>query len=111
MKCLRINEGKGEFSLDGSSYLALDTIDKDSILKLVDIALDEDEDFEMDDFDSEAISNPAHRIIYSNLHQKFRELSENKQQFNNEVSDLYKDAYEKYTSEDVDKGEENLEER
>lgn len=99
MKCLRINNGKGEFSLDGVSFAELDSITKDDVLTLLNTALSGEEAFEMDEYDADLISNPAHKIIYSNLYEKFKELVDNKQQFIDDVDDLYKDAYEQYRKE------------
>lgn len=101
MKCLRINNGKGEFSLDGTNFAELDSITKEDILALLNIALGEGDELEMDEYDADSISNPAHKIIYSNLYEKFEDLIANKQQFTDDVDDLYKDAYEQYHKEEA----------
>src|SRR4051812_42105717 len=100
MKCLKIDNGLGEFSIDGSTYSPLDKIVKDDILKLLDIALDPEKDFEMDEYDSDLFTNPAHRVIYSNLYEKFVSLNVNKSQFTTEVDALYSEAFDKYKLED-----------
>lgn len=46
--------------------------------------------------DENQISNPAHKIIYQNLSDKFNELLSNKTQFLDESEALYKDALQKY---------------
>lgn len=97
MKALKINDGKGEYSKDGSTYFLIDKITKEDISDLLEIALDTDVEFEMDNYDSELITNPAHRIIYGNLHGKLSEIVDNKDRFNLEVDELYKEAYRKYT--------------
>ena len=102
MKCLRISNGKGEFSLDGSNFSELDVITKEDILALLNIALDDGGELEMDEYDTDLISNAAHKIIYSNLHEKLQDLIANKQQFVDDVSDLYKDAYEQYHKEEAE---------
>lgn len=95
MKGLRINKGKGEFSLDGVTYTAINEIRKEDLLALLDIALDPSEEMEMDD-DEELITHQAHKIIYNNLHDKISEVNANKAQFTDEISELYQDAYLKY---------------
>lgn len=107
MKCLRINNGKGEFSLDGANFAELDSITKEDILNLLNTALGSEGEFEMDEYDADLISNPAHKIIYSNLYEKFNELIDNRQQFIDDVEDLYKDAYDQYHKEEVLANEES----
>lgn len=96
MKCLRIKDGKGEFSLDGTAYSTLDKVTKDDIMKLLELSLDTATDFEMDVYDAELFTNPAHRVIYSNLYEKFISLNANKSQFTSEVEALYSEAFDKY---------------
>lgn len=96
MQCLRINNGKGEFSLNGTTFSALDEIKKEDILRMLEIALDENQSFEMDEYSADSITNPAHKVIYHNLYEKFEELGLNKAMFVDEVKELYKDAYDKY---------------
>lgn len=102
MQCLKINNGKGEFSFDGVGFMPLDEIKKEDILKLLDIALDPEVDFEMDEYLPENFNNPAHKVIYGNLHSKFKELLNDKDQFVDEVNEQYSDAYEKYKINDED---------
>lgn len=102
MKNLRINDGKGEFSLDGSEYKALDELTKEDLLALLDIALDAEQEMEMDEYDSDAITHPAHRIIYNNIHDKLKEVVSNKRQFIDDANELYKEAYDKYKEEESD---------
>jgi len=99
MKCLRVNNGTGEFSTNGSDFKGLDSINKEDIFSLLSIALSNEDDFEMDEYNPESIKNPAHKIIYENLHKKFAELQKNKEQFLAEVSGLYKEAYVQYQEE------------
>lgn len=102
MKCLKISNGKGEYSLDGVSYKSIDEIKKDDIIALVDITLNPDEEIEMDTYSAETLTNPAHRVIYNNLYDKFTELKSNKDQFITEVDELYQEAYEKYRLQDTE---------
>ncbi len=111
MKCLKVDEGKGSFSLDGRAFSPLEKITKDDILQLLDIALDPDQEFEMDTYSAELLTDPAHKIIYKNLYEKFEELKANKEQFTDEINELYKDAYDKYavTKDDANTSQEQKE--
>ena len=99
MKCLKIEKGKGFFLKENDDYEKIDSIKKEDILRLVDIAINIDEDFEMDSMDDNLIQNEAHKIIYRNLSQKFDELLQNKNRFIDESEGKYKDALNKYTAE------------
>lgn len=99
MKCLKIDSGKGYFSTNGSEYFEIDTIEKEHVLDLLNLALSDD-DFELDDYNEELLSNKAHRVIYKNLHDKFVSLTANKPQFTSEVNDLYQDTLDKYKKAD-----------
>jgi len=50
----------------------------------------------MDDYIRDQIKNPAHEIIYRNLHTKLHELTNKKERFHDESQQLYKDALQKY---------------
>lgn len=102
MKCLKINTGKGEFSLDGVNYAPIDTIKKEDVLKLLDIALDLEQEIEMDAYSPEAFTNPAHKVIYENIFNKFESLKANKDQFTTEIAELYREAYDKYKPEEAE---------
>lgn len=94
MKHLRIDSGKAQYTLDGQNWADIDTIQKSDILILVDHALRGD--FSMDDYIRDQIKNPAHEIIYRNLHTKLHELTNKKERFHDESQQLYKDALQKY---------------
>lgn len=94
MKHLRIKEGKGQCSIDGVIWTDLDKIGKDDVLKLVDLALSDG--FSMDPYQRELIPNPAHEIIYRNLHTKLEELVVKKERFRDESQQLYREAIQKY---------------
>jgi hypothetical protein len=96
MKCLKIIEGKGEFSVDGVNYLPLDQIEKDKLMVMLDIALDPDQELEMDEYDADLVTNPAHKVIYSSLYDKFTAVKANKDHFTSEINDLYQEAFNKY---------------
>lgn len=94
MKHLRITEGKGQYSIDGSSWTDMDNINKSELLKLVDIALTAE--FFMEPYRKELIRNPAHEIIYRNIHAKLEELVTKKDRFKDESEQLYREAIQKY---------------
>lgn len=96
MKYLRINGNNGEFYKKSSQYELIDKIDKEDLLFLINSAVEE-EDFEIDPYDSEKLKNPAQQIIYENIYKKFDELLKNKNQLKDQVENLYKDAIEKYS--------------
>ena len=66
MKYLIIEKNRAYYQLDSSgSKIEIDQISKEDLLKLVELCL-EDEDFEMDTFDSSSIPQAAQQIIYRN---------------------------------------------
>ncbi|MGF1807261.1 hypothetical protein L4C31_18650, partial [Aliivibrio sifiae] len=79
MKCLKIDNGKGVFSLDGESWKALDEISKEDVLAIVNKCLEDS--FEMDDPLEATVHNKAHEIIYKNLYAKFIELNSQRTRF------------------------------
>lgn len=99
MKCLKIENGKGYFLGSDNVFQEIDSIGKDDVLRLLDIATDEKQVFEMDVMDDSLIKNEAHRIIYRSLSQKYMEITENKKRFLDESQNMFKDALEKYTTE------------
>ncbi len=96
MKCLRINKGKGQYINKSGKYVDLDQITKDDILYLLNVAVDEHSTFEMDDMKEIDIANPAHKIIYQNLSEKFAELLLQRSRFLDESQNIFKDALQKY---------------
>lgn len=94
MKILRISNSKGEFSLDGINYSPIDTINKDDLLNMIDLFVNNE--CELDEYSEEKIPNKAHQIIYHSLYRKFKELEQNKAQFKDMSDNIYKDAINKY---------------
>lgn len=95
MKYLEIKENKGFLLNEKGVWIELDQISKEDILFVVDRAFNE-EDFAMDDFNEEDLKNPAHRIIYKQLHEKISDFIERKSALKDEISSMYEDAYNKY---------------
>lgn len=95
MKYLIIKDNKGFYTLDGEHEKPLDKITKEDLLSLLN-AIIEKKDFEMDIITSSNLQNPAHQVIYKNLYQKFDEISKGRIAFNDEKTNLYKEALNKY---------------
>jgi hypothetical protein len=99
MKYLKIEDNKGFFAkekeLSETEWIQIDLITKDDLHYLLSKAVSED--FEMDEFKEDILSNKAHQIIYKNLYEKFSDLLLNKTRFKDESEALYKVALEKYS--------------
>jgi hypothetical protein len=96
MKYLKIENSKGFYCLKENNWQEIDKIGKDDLMALLDKAIETD--FEMDEYKQENTANKAHQIIYKNLFHKFSELIENKSRFKDESEQLYKNAFEKYST-------------
>lgn len=103
MKYLYIENGQGFFSVSGleTDKQTIDKIRKEDLLRLLNLIIDEsaEKGFEMDSYDEESLKNPAHKIIYKNIYDKFDSLIKKRVQFKDETCDLYKSAIEKYSTE------------
>lgn len=95
MKLLRINENGGQFLKADGTYEAIDKIDKEDLLRLVDHTLEDDE-FEVDEYDEQAVKNQAHQVIYKSIGQKLTELRKRREGFIDESARLYLEEYERY---------------
>lgn len=96
MKHLKIESGKGQYSINGTIWIDLDVITKDDLLKMMELTLDDD--FIIDDYDKEKLPNPAQEIMYRNIHSKLKELFQKRERFRDESQQYYKDALLKYRS-------------
>lgn len=96
MKYLKIENNKGFYRIDTTTenWLELDQINKEHLLSLLKFA--SKEDFEMDEYDDGILQNPAHNIIYRNIHGKFKDFLTNKTRFQDSVEAAYKTAIDKY---------------
>ena len=94
MKHLRIDEQKAFFKR-GTDWILVTEMTKDDLLNLAHAAVEED-DFETDVYDETLLRNPAHNIIYKQICGQLTELHSRRSQFQEEVRNLYKDAYNKY---------------
>lgn len=98
MAYLEINENKGLFFRKGEGMVEVNKMTKDDLCQLVRLALSL-EDFEMTSYDEALLQNPAHKTIYSHIYRQLSEIRGRKQEFNDEINSLYKDAYDKYCTE------------
>ena len=96
MKYLKIENNKGYYLLDKAidNWTELEQINKEHLLTLLNLA--SVEDFEMDEYQDELLQNPAHNIIYKNIHGKFKDFLSNKTRFKDSVEAMYKSSIEKY---------------
>ena len=94
MKILIISNCKDKFSLDSINYTPINIINKNNLLGVIDLFLNSE--CQMDEYSEENIPNKAHQIIYQNLYQKFKELEQNRAQFNDMSENIYEDAINKY---------------
>jgi hypothetical protein len=94
MKILEIKNSRGYFYLGNGKKIEIDKINKESIIKLLELVINED--VEMDDYHEQENKHPAQEIIYKTIYDKLYELKNNKDIFRNGASELYKEALEKY---------------
>jgi hypothetical protein len=107
MKYLHIKDNKG-FYWDGKEYQEIDKINKDSLLVLLNAV--ETDEFELDPYDENLLVNKAHQVIYENIYSKFEQFLNDKDQFKTEVDSLYKEAVNKYGTEEKDDSDDEVNE-
>ena len=94
MKHLKIEDQKAFFKR-GESWIIVTEVTKDDLLNLAHSAI-EDEEFSADAYDEAALPNPAQRIIYQRISGQLSELHNRRSAFQEEVRNIYKDAYTEY---------------
>jgi len=104
MKLLKIENDAGHYLDDQGDFAPIDKITKEDLLRLVDLTLAEEVEF--DEYDAEAIKNQAHQILYKSIAEKISSLKERKQEFTDESERLYLKDYEKYQDKLSQKGAE-----
>ncbi len=97
MKLLKIENNHGHYLDDQNWFTPIDKITKEDLLRLVDLTLSEEVEF--DEYDNEVIKNQAHQILYRSIYEKLRSLTDRKQEFTDESERLYLQEYEKYREE------------
>ena len=97
MKLLETDDNQGFFLGEDRELIPVDKITKEDLLRLVELTLTEEVEF--DEYDSDAIKNQAHQILYKNIYEKLCGLRDRKQEFTDESERLYLQEYEKYRGE------------
>ena len=97
MKILKIEDNKGFYSTAEGDCNSIDKINKEDLLKLVDLTLEGDVEF--DEYNEDNIKNQAHQIIYKSIYEKLLDLHERKDEFRDKSERLFLHEYEKYKGE------------
>ncbi len=97
MKLLKTEDNQGHFRGERDTFTPVDKITKEDLLRLVELTLTEEVEF--DEYDSEAIKNQAHQILYRSIYEKLLGLRDRRQEFTDESERLYLQEYEKYREE------------
>ena len=101
MKLLKIEDNLGHYLGDADQYNTVDKITKEDLLRLVNLTLHEDVDF--DEYDENAVKNQAHQMVYKSILEKLRGLRDRKQEFIDESERLFLKEYEKYRGDTAQK--------
>ena len=102
MKLLSIENNLGFYLGETGQYKPVDKITKEDLLRLVNLTLQEDVEF--DAYDDTAIKNQAHQIVYKSVFEKLRGLKDRKKEFVDESERLYLKEYERYREDSSKKG-------
>ncbi len=94
MKLLSIENNMGLYLDESGQYSPVDKITKEDLLRLVNLTLQEDVEFDV--YDDNAIKNQAHQIVYKSVFEKLCGLKDRKKEFVDESERLYLKEYEKY---------------
>jgi len=94
MKLLKIDNKLGHYLDDSGDYVPIDRITKDHLLRLVNLTLANNVEFDV--YDGEQIQNQAHQIVYKSIYEKLHNLLERRQEFMDESERLFLQDYEKY---------------
>lgn len=95
MEYLKINNNKGLFYRNGEGMIEINKMTKEDLYDLVSAALDEEE-FEMTPYSNELLQNPAHKTIYSHIYRQLEDIRQRKEEFNEDIQSVYRDAYDRY---------------
>lgn len=88
MKVLKIENNHGYYILENNQYEIID-INKDNILKLLNIIFDSD-DISLDEIsDENQILNDAEKIIYANIYEYLNNFIEKKEIIKKEIDDEF----------------------
>lgn len=93
MKYLEIKSSKGYFKR-GNEMVEIDQITAEDLYNLIDHA--HKSDFEIQEYVETDLPNKAQQIIYESIYRKLSDFIANKEQFNEQVNNLYTEAIGKY---------------
>ena len=94
MKLLSIENNMGLYLTESGQYSSVDKITKEDLLRLVNLTLKEDVEFDV--YGDNTIKNQAHQIVYKSVFEKLRGLKDRKNEFVDESERLFLKEYEKY---------------
>lgn len=96
MKLLKIENSQGYYLVKDQEYVPVDKITKDDLLKLVDLALEDETTYDV--YDEEKLKNQAHQIVYKSIFAKLSALSEGREEFIDESKRIFLTEHEKYAA-------------
>lgn len=94
-KILRIDNGRGQYSLDGINYYDVDNLTKEDINRMLLFIIYNDVTFDSIT-ESNKISNKAQEIIYSSVFEKFIEINNKKKEILQKIESDFSEAEKKY---------------
>jgi hypothetical protein len=94
MKLLKIENNIGLYLDESQQFSPIDKITKEDLLRLVDLTLKEN--IEFDAYDENTIKNQAHQIVYKSVCEKLSGLKDRKKEFVDESERLFLEEYERY---------------
>ena len=92
---MRIDNNTGQYLSEDGRFTEVDKITKEDLLRLVDLALQEEE-IEYDEYSDEKLKNQAHQIIYKSVSEKLKGLRDRRKEFIDKSERLYLAEYERY---------------
>lgn len=95
MIVLKIKEKKAYYLLDGVTEQGIKDISKEDILAILNLVYERD-DIEFDSPEENEIVNPAEKIIYEKLYEKFVDFNNNKNTIKDDIDDKFNDVISKY---------------
>ncbi len=104
MKILKIENNTGYFRKNSNDeWESIDKIDKDGLMMLLNIYMNIDS-IDMDSYEAEEypIANPAQKIIYKSIFDKFSHLAKHKDTFKDASDSLYWEEIQKYQVPEMD---------
>jgi hypothetical protein len=97
MKLLKISDGGAFYRAADDEFATIDKITKDDLVRLVDLTLSRDVEF--DEYDEETVRNQAQQIVYKSVVEKLEGLKQRKKEFTDESERLYLQEYDRYSEE------------